>query len=68
MAKDALAGNDGPLILAVSWPLASIATILMALRYYTNIAITRRVKADTYIASVTHVSEAPKQLRAKGWP
>lgn len=63
-AAPAVTNNDnyGPVILGVTWPLTLTALILLGLRFYSNIFITRRVKADLYIATVTHVSQPKNDL------
>lgn len=45
----------GSLILAVSWALTAICSILIIARLYTCIFITRRLKPDLYIAVFVYV-------------
>lgn len=44
----AVDGDKGPLILAIVWSEFAIAVLVVFARLYTNITITRAVKADSY--------------------
>ena len=49
-------GGKGPLMMSVTWSLATIAMILIALRTYTNAYIVKRFAWDYHFAILTLVS------------
>lgn len=56
-------GDQGPIILGVTWPIAAIAIALLGARFYSSHFIVQRMKADFYIAAFTYVScDEPEYL------
>lgn len=49
-------GGRAPMTMGISWTLTSIAIILMILRTYTNIVITKSFGWDYHWAAITLVS------------